>query len=410
LVRILRLLLLVFASVIIFTSCNQDPTSVGSTIVPIKDQIGFAQVDSYLGNFKQSSSFYSTKPLLGGAYYLLLGNLPYMQSSIIFRWDIYLDDSLKTAIQDGSLTVKSAYLTMTQGYIIGDSTSKLDFTISQIRSSWSAAGFDRDSVSQLVVDNTNIKTGTISITQSTKNVDSLYTCNLNPSAVYNWLKYVADSSSVQRSYGTQLVPTSSTKKIIGFKAIDLLTSGTSSATLLHVVLSRPNWYTDDTLVVSPSQDIHYIQKYVPPANNGDIYLEGSYATSGKVFIDFPSIPKNVIINKAILTLYVDSLNTTDGSLKSDSIAIKTLGDSTSNVLTKDSTIYGLLIKSGNTFSGNIAWMIQKWIDKDTNYPNQGATLSLTDQTESAARIAFYGSKNPNKLLRPKLTFTYMQKQ
>ncbi len=409
-VRILRLSLLVLTSVLIFISCNQDPTSIGSNIVPSKNQIGFAQVDSYLGNYKQSSSYYSIKPKLGGGTFILIGNLPYMQSSILLRWDIFMDDSLKTALQNGSLTVKSAYLTMTPVYTIGDSTSSLDFTISQIRSPWSASGFDRDSISQLVLDNSNIKISNITITKSTQNFDSLYSCNLNTSAVYNWLKYVADSNSVPRSYGTQLTPTSSTKKIIGFSAINLLSSTTSNATLLHVVLSRPTWSSDDTLAVSPSQDIHFIQKYIPPANTGDIYLEGSYATEGKVFIDFPSIPKNVIINKATLTLYVDSLNTTDGSLKSDSINAKTLGDSTSNVLSKDSSTYALLSRSGNTFSGNVAWMIQKWIDKDVNYPNQGITLALSDQAESAARIAFYGSKNPNKLLRPKLTFTYTQKQ
>jgi len=106
-------------------------------------------------------------------------------------------------------------------------------------------------------------------------------------------------------------------------------------------------------------------------------------------------------------LNVDTTSTLDGNPSSDSLFAQILADSTTKKLTKDSTIVTILAKKNKIYTGDIAWMVQKWQNGESN---QGILLSLWDEYASAARIAFFGSKDPNKALRPKLKIIYMQKK
>jgi len=214
----------------------------------------------------------------------------------------------------------------------------------------------------------------------------------------------ADSTAAPKNYGIIFKPKPSTQKILGF--LGIIGTSSSNESMLNIILERPSTGYKDTINVSPYEDVHVVTGSLPTASS-DFYLEGGYMLKSKLFFDVSSLPKNSIVNKAILDLTVDESQSLDGSLKSDSMYVQLLADSTTMKLTGDSTYSVLLVRTGNVFSGDISWIVQKWL---SGVSNQGIIMSLVDEYTSAARIAFYGSKDPNKALRPKLKITYMQKK
>jgi hypothetical protein len=397
LIRFLRLSTLALVLTVIFISCNQDPTSVGSNLVSDQDQFTFNQLDSYQSDLYQKSAFSKATPKLGTAQYVLLGKTSYAEASMLMLYDIYLPDSLLTRLKNGELIVKSASLQLSPKYTIGDSLAAFDFSIYQIRSPWTEIGFDSDSLSHLSYDANDIKSN-LTTTDTTLNF------NISTNTVKEWLMRKADSTAAPKNYGIIFKPKSSTQKILGFQGIQGLANATQS--ILNVILTRPATGFLDTLNVTPYEDVHVVTGSLP-STSGEFYLEGSYALRTNLFFDVSTLPKNAIINKAVLELNVDAANSLDGSLKSDSAFIQILADSTTKKLTSDSTYSVLLERTGNVFSGDISWIIQKWL---SGVPNQGMLISLTDEAYTAARIAFYGSRDPNKALRPKIKITYMQKK
>ncbi|MEW6702391.1 MAG: hypothetical protein AB1298_06690, partial [Bacteroidota bacterium] len=112
--------------------------------------------------------------------------------------------------------------------------------------------------------------------------------------------------------------------------------------------------------------------------------------------------------KTTLELTIDTLKTTDGLPKSDSLMIQMLADSTTRKVTSDN-FTSILQRKGNIFTGDITWMVQRWLKGEPQFPNHGALLTLLDEDISAARIAFYGSRSADKTVRPKLKIVYMKK-
>ena len=396
-IKFLRFSLFALALTLIFISCNQDPTSVGSNLIPAQDKIGFKQLDSYQTNLTQRTSYFENKVKLGTANYVLLGKNSYAESSILLLYNIYLPDSLLARIKTGELIVTSATMNMIPRYTIGDKSAYFDFSVYQIRSLWSEIGFDRDSLSQLNYDANDVKSGLTT-------TDTTITFNLSTNVVSEWLQRKADSTSAPKNYGLFFKPKPSSQKILGFRAIEV-TSATNES-LLHIILERPTTGYKDTVIVSPYEDVHVMTGSLPPVSS-NFYLEGSLTLQSKLFFDLTQLPKNIIISKATLSLNVDSTKTLDGSLQSDSVLVRVLADSSLNKYTRDSLVTTIVERKGNIFSGDIAWMVQKWLNGDAN---EGVILSLTDETTSAARISFYGSADPNKSLRPKLNIIYLQKQ
>ncbi|KAF0140040.1 MAG: hypothetical protein FD122_2801 [Stygiobacter sp.] len=142
-----------------------------------------------------------------------------------------------------------------------------------------------------------------------------------------------------------------------------------------------------------------------PVSENHIYLQGSIGVRSVLSFDISKLPKNIILNKATLELTVDDnpAQTSDGTPASDSITVQTLKDSVAKELTSDSLYFAYLKRTGNIYSGDIAWMVQKWIKGDAN---QGIILALPDENYSASRIAIFNSKVTDKALRPRLKLIY----
>lgn len=392
--KFLRPFLVALFSVVIFISCNDDPTSIPSNLIPDEDKVVFNVFDSNEQNSRQSSSYFEKLENLYGGEKRLLGKNEYAKSSILFSWDIYLADSLITYINNNELTVKSAVVTMTPSYSLGNQNEYFDYTVNQLTSEWDYTSLRRDSLKYITRDFSDIS--------SNKNyTDSVVSFDLNPNIVMNWLKYKTDTTYQAVNYGIILSPTENTNRFIGFTSTYSLYD--IKQTEITIVIEKAS--SDlDTIVAYPNNDLHIVERIgSTPQSSNKIYLDGGYALRGKLFIDVSSLPKNIAINKAILELSADSVNTIDGDPASDSLIVLMTADSSANKLTGDSLVSTVLKRDGNKFTGNITWMVQKWIN---GVENQGLQLLLYDELSSAARIVLYGSKESNSALRPRLTIYY----
>ncbi|MEW6702278.1 MAG: hypothetical protein AB1298_06120, partial [Bacteroidota bacterium] len=223
--RLIRLSFFASALVLILVSCNQDPTSVGADLIPDQDKIEFKEIDSYQTNIPQKSSYFENKMLLGAASQLLLGKNSYSESSILFRYSIFLPDSLLTRFKNGELIVSNAWMEMIPRYALGDKSANFDFSVHQIRSGWGLIKFDRDSLSQLRYDAVDVSSGLVVR-------DTLVKFNLKPEVVYEWLKYKVDTNAT-KNYGIILKPKPAAQRYLGFKAVQA--SSQTNETRLKIV-------------------------------------------------------------------------------------------------------------------------------------------------------------------------------
>ncbi len=391
----MRIFILLAFLIISFVACNQEPTSIGSELIPNEDKITFKEFDSYKENIFQSSSAFEHKLKLGTSSKLLLGKFNNSESSILFRFSFSIPDSILNYLKTNQLIVKSASMQMIPKYTLGDKNALFDFRVHQIRSEWSLTGFDKDSIAQLKYD-VNDVASSISV------VDTLVKFDIKPEVVIEWLKAKLDASA-PKNYGILLKPKPSTQRIIGFDAVNPEKANLN--TVFIVALEKaPNY--KDTLKINAYMDTHVLTGTIPTSQN-NFFVEGSFALRSFLFFDLKSLPKNIIINKATLELNVDPSKSYDGLPKSDTINVQILADSTTKKLTADSTYRTILGRKEDIFTGDVTWIVQNWQHGTANY---GMLLFLDDEEISAARIAFYGSKEQNKALRPRLKIIYSQKK
>jgi len=380
--------------IIFLAACNNDPTSVGSELLQDANKIKLNEFNTQKENVRLSSNTFKKKITLGVSDKLILGKNSYVESYILLSFQIYLADSLITKIKDNKLKVAETWMDMKVKYSLGDKNLPFDFTVHQVRKQWGSDAFNYDSLKIL-----NYDANDVSYSRSI--TDTLVKFNLVPNTVFEWLQYSVDSTLAPKNYGLLFKPTSATQRLLGFKGYQL--TNDPDVPTLYIVLEQPSVFKD-TILVSPYMDIHVVngtEIYSP----NDIVLEGGMGYKGYLFFDLSMLPSNIIISKATLELSVDSLKSFDGTPSSDSIVVKVLKDSVSKSYTSDSTYYAILSRSGNVFSGDISWMVQKWVSGKEE--NHGLELSLADEKSSVARIWIYGSKQ-SEALRPRLKIYYLK--
>ncbi len=394
-----KLLLLSLISGFLFISCDDDPSSTGLGLVTDKDKVQFAELDSYSAGMRQSSDYFEGKQNLGSSELLILGKNSNSESVVLLHFSIFLTDSLKTQLNNHEAFVTKAWLQMTPNYTLGDVNNNFDFTVHKINSQWSSVGFNKDSLlsGSFSFDPTNVLTS--------KTIDdTTFNFEVEPEVVQKWLEYHADTLNNPKYYGLLLKPAPGTQKFIGFNSLQ--SSDSETRPLINVVMEKPSVYKD-TISINPYMDLHVVTGDVP-TNPNRIILEGGLPIQGNLFFDLSSLTKDLIINKATLELTVDTLASFDGNPKSDSILARILKDSTAKSLTSDSLIATVIKRTGNVFSGDITWMVQRWIQGTVE--NQGILLELYDEEFSAARISLYGTKEPEVSLRPRLKIIYVKKK
>lgn len=397
--RFYKFLLIPILSVF-FLSCNEDPTSTGADLLPEDGKIQFKQFDTQVFPVNQSSATFNAEVDFDQSITLLLGKNSYAESVMLLNFSDPFTDSMVTYYKNNQFKIRKTWMEMIPVYKLGEESRTFDFNVHQIRSGWSSAGFDKDSLALLSYDASNVSF-------DKKITDTLITFQINNSVMDEMLKYQANSSTGSQSYGFYFKPTSNCERIIGFNSYD----GYLDGEFLPVLKIEYQLKTTiiDTILVTPLVDVHVVTGSIPNQNQY-IYLQGGLALRGFLSFDLSSLPKDIIINSAKLELSVDSLKSFNGLPASDSIEVKALKDSVAKTFTSDSLIVSVLKKTNNVYSGEITWLIQRWLSSNVADINQGMQLSLADEIRSASRIAIHSSRSTDLLKRPRLKIVYMQKK
>lgn len=397
-IRFLKFSFLLFF-ILILSGCNEEPTSVGSNLLPEDGKIQFKQLDSKETPIAQSSSHYESKIYLGTSNYVILGKNSFVESSVLMQFAPQFTDSMVTYYKNNLFKIKKVWMEMKPVYKLGDESQNFSFSVHQIRSNWTSSGFDKDSLSSLQYENKDVATSKVL-------VDTLLTFNIESSVVEEWLKNKVDVNSAPYNRGFFLKPGPGCQRFLGFNAY-----GETAGSLLPTlkIEYEQNNSLVDTLFSTPYMDVHVVTGTVP-AQSQYFYLQGGMTLWGFLSFDLSSLPKDIIINSAKLELTIDTLKTLNGNPPSDSINVRALKDSVTKKFTGDSLVVSVLKRTKNVYAGEITWLVQKWISSSDPAVNQGVALSLTDDERSVARIAVYGSKASDVANRPRIKIVYIQKK
>ncbi len=375
----------------IFYSCNDNPTSAGLNLLK-NDYINVKQIDSYADSLKQYSSEFKRSIPLGIASTILIGSNANVQSSSLIQFSIVLDDSVKQDLLAGNVSVVSSNILLYPVYTFGDTNASMDFSAHKVLNSWNPNTIDGDNAN-ISYDQTDLSSGkTFS--------DSLVTFNIDNSLVTSWLKYASDTTTQPAVYGIYLMPNSSSKKIMGFQALSI---GASNPSTLHVVLQKPGVY-QDTLTFYPIQDASVVTGNLPALSSDEFAVQGGLTVNSKLWFDVSSIPKNTVINRALLTLTIDTASSNIGTDMTNTLDVRLLQDTVN--IAFDTTQIFTLTRSGNTFQGDLTHYVQSWIDTGNNL---GILLQVTNQAENVDLFAIKGSNAADRSVRPRLQLTFTSK-
>lgn len=331
----------------IFFGCGDDPSDIASGISG--DEIA----TDIVGVNQTSNVTFKKVFELGIASRLLVGKNDNVEASFLIQFSTPMLDSLKNFLRADSLTVISNKIFLSPIYKFGDSTAVLDFTAHKILATWDAYTFTFDSLSPLRYDYQNI------ISTKSINNDTLHYVSINNNVVQEWLKAEADSLT-KINNGILIKPTSSSNRILGYQGF---TSGSSINPRIEIVYQKLGAYID-TLTYYTDQDVHVVDGNIPAMNSDEIILRSGVSVQGRLNFALDSIPKNVVINHATLTLTLDTIKSKFGSGMIDDLILYYVTDSSTNEFSASTS--ALLRRDKNKFTGDVTRIIDRQYH-DGNY-------------------------------------------
>lgn len=391
------LLFLPLALTLLFVSCDDSPTDLGSNLLPKDDLINTIKVNSTDLSFDLKSKFYATDSLsLSTSSMVFLGKSGNVESTMLLKFYRTLPDSIKKAIEGDSLTLTNAVLEMKPRNIIGDVNSPFKFSIHEITSEWKSFGFGLEELEKLEKKSedagSNYKTNV--------GKDSLITADINKTLVNNWLKLFADEK-VEGNEGIYLDFAAETNKLVGFPAISSQPDSLLTRLKLYVKVGKKT----DTLSVSVIFDVHVVKPIeIPAETTQNLFLQGGIPIRSNLFFDVSAISADAIINKATLKLFLNKSESMIGTDTSKNIVAIALEDFEKVDVATDA-LGALLSLDSLAYSGDATKLVQKWVSDENN----GVKLSLLDEATTLNKIALYGINYSDLKLRPYLEIIYTSK-
>ncbi len=391
-------ILLIFSVLIsVLVSCNDDPTSLGTDLLPDSDFLNLVHVNSKELNLDQKAWSFTDSISTGGSSRILLGKYGNVESWMLIKFFYIFPDSLVSFWKDGKLTISKTWVELKPDYLLGDSVlNNFSFEVRRIKSSWSSASFNLDSLNSLVYDAENLA-GNLSF-----ETDSLIRFDLPTEIPLLWLTGQAENSStIDKENGILFIPNSS-NMVLGFQALAEFTQ--NPLPQLKIVVEKSGAFTD-TLTATPTSDIHIVKGTYPKTVPGTFVLQDGLPVRAKFWIDLNKIPAKMPINKATLTFFVNKEQSVEGSIKSDSLALYVYSDSLANKINKN---YGRIIlkRSSDTYTGDVTSFVQRWIN---GIANEGIRINLTDESRALSKIVLYSNEAADTSKRPLLEIDYIKK-
>jgi len=403
--NILKSVFILFVSVLFFTACEDEPTSLGLENIPDEDKLGLLEINSLEVPMLQRSDFYNagstdTTWNLGTSIRLFVGQNSSVKSSMLIKFRSNVEDSIVDYFDSSRITVEKAWIELRPSYTSGENASASSFKVSKINNEWTSTFFNKDSLHQYILPNVSD-----SRTISGLN-DSLISFDISNDMANDWLvSGIKDSSEL--NYGLLFEP-SGNNSMYGFYSLheSNVVDGYDNIPVAKIVINITGVGLD-TLNFYSIRDVHVVEGNIPVNDESYIYLQGGYPIRANYYIDVASVPENSIIIDAVLDFYFDPNLTINGSVASNTINLIMYSDSTNRQLLVGTSIKSLQKDSlGNKYSGNITPFVQLW---NQDKENQGLYVFLPDEQYTMNRVAVYGNKYNDELLRPKLTIRYTKR-
>jgi hypothetical protein len=380
-------------TIFILIGCNDSPTDLGVEFVS-QDGVEVFKLDSSVDSIPQQSNHFKKVINLGSSDHLLVGKAENVDAKAMLRFVLLIPDTIKTELENRTLTVIDSYVELTKDYSFGDSAALFDYQVKKINESWSASTFTADSFLTLSYDNIDLSSNRTSLN------DTLYSFNLDTTLTSSWLQNYVDSS-VASNYGILLDPVANSQKVLGFTAFNV--NGIDDPRL-RIVVQKPGAYID-TLIGYIAADISVVLGEVQNTVTENLYLQTSLTSEVKLFFDVSVLPEDCVINSAKLTLTVDTLQTKTGSNFSNSLRVFLFSDSAKKEI-NTSYLYPLN-RSGALFTGNLTDIVRAW---KNNVDNQGMLIKTTSELRGVEIFSVKGSNAADISQRPKLEIVYSRKK
>lgn len=367
-------MLYVVFSFILMEGCSEDPSPVGSALLPKNVVIKF---DSLYAN---SSTTYRAA-ITGNSSRLLLGRYRYQNTLDTIEARTLVQFNLSsTRINPDS--VVSASLRLVPAYWFKDSTGTLSFTIHKIISTWR-----EDTIT--FAGSENLYASSESVYTFTNPRDQVFP--LDTSLINMWLR------NPPENYGVLLKPTAQSTVVYGF-TIDLLND------IRPKLIIR--YHAQDTVRVDSVGTIQeaFVANSPPRSADSSLFVvQAGIADRGFVKFDVGRIPRSASIASAVLEFVRDSALSVENEFSLDSIVVQLLVDNSTpphggiSVLAQPTGGRG-----GSKFSADIKSIVQQWV---TGKPNYGVALRAFGEFTTLDRFAFYGA-GADSLNRPTLRIYY----
>lgn len=372
------------------SSCSDTPTDLGSELLN-PDLIGVTVFDTQKDSAFQSSYSFKKVIKLGGAPRVLIGKTDNLTAHALFVFTFVISDSLKQLVKNDSLNILSAKVELTPDYVYGDSNATFDYSVHKINSEWVSASFTADSFLSAKF---NYDPADLSSNRNAS--DSLYTFDLNPNAVKDWLRNQADTS-LAKNNGILISPTPSTNKIVGFVAFN---PEISNDTKVKAVIQKVGTTRQDTITAYVLSDVHVIigENTVPPEK---MIVQAGVVSNSYLYFDLSKIPDKAVVNYAKLSVELDSLDSKFGSGYTNSLTVYLVTNSDS--LKIDEASGESLLKNGKRYEGNISSFVRYWLNQNNN---QGIVIKAGNELAGVEKFVLKGSTYPVYEERPKLEIVY----
>jgi len=376
-------------SIILLTGCADKPNSLGSGLPTPYNMFTFAETTLTSTN----DSTFLTPLVTGFGVTNLVGRLDNNEEVVsLFNFVPLVSlDSLANATLD---TVEF-YLTV--NYKLRANQIPTKFDLYEVLQSWSQSTVTSDTV---------ISYGTTVLGTFSDSMNYGQTVKIrieDTSVVRRWINASRDTSQ-PRFYGFVLRPKAGENPgIVGFTTFS---DGVVYPTLVIKYTTR--YGTFDSLAVTFGQDA-YIGKYNSLPTPLPFQVKAGFAIRSKINFDPSFIKDKPIINRAKLTLVVDTTQSIKGGYSPDSLLIFLGGenDSVTSLLSLYYYAYGVLTKDETTGEQKYVFeagtLFQTWINN--LYPNQGLILRWAFETNANEKVVFYDSRADSSK-RPSVEITY----
>lgn len=380
-----------FFLILLLNACNDGPSSIGADLLSSEGLV-IKSFDTSTDSVTQYSRYFKKVIPLGLSSKVFVGKSDSIEASGLIKFIFSLPDSLKEDINNDSLTVVDAKVTLTRIYQFGDTTASSDFSVHKINSYWTPFDFSIDSLQKLDYDATNVSS------EFDLN-DTTCVFNLDQTLVKDWLRFAAGDETVT-NFGIFLKPSVTSGQIIGYQAN---TSTASNPEKLQVVIQKAGSYTD-TIQAIIVADNSLIDGEIPDVPADDLVLQSGISVNAFLAFDFSSFPKGTIINSAEFILTEDTLMSKKGKPYDNSLRVYFVSDSTKLTFENGSEIR--LNHSEGKFTGDISSYVSQWAFREYNY---GIIIRPGNQFEGVELFAIKGSNTPDINIRPRIKITYTVK-